>query len=171
MRIENDMRLLLYQYIYEKLKICVEKASPNEACGLIFGNIKEIKNPDPKDDYLYNYTCLHFECIKSSRESAVAFLIESSEEVNEIIQNTRLEKNTQLISIFHSHPGSNQPSGVDLDYMRILDSGERIYCGQKINRLLKNQIWTIMNARNFELKGFIYLNNELFQIVVEEVKK
>lgn len=138
---------------------CVRNASPNEACGLIFGEIKEIGY---MDEFQYHYIGKQFNCIESSQKSPVAFLMNNLEDLNAIFQVAAEKYNLQLISIFHSHPGGNYPSEVDFSNMRLLDN-----CG---NRAFKNQIWSIMNARNTKLNGYILFNNEFMQINVE-IKK
>jgi len=163
MKFENDMIIFVTKNIYEKIKECVDSAQPNESCGLIFGESEEKKNPDLEDDYFYYYKAKHFVCIKSDRKSAVAFLIEGSEEIDSIIFNNT-NKNQKLISIFHSHPAGAHPSGIDLNHMERYDSSKRIYLGKPQLRLLKLQIWTIMDANNYELNAFIYLNKEIIQI-------
>ena len=68
----------------------------------------------------------------------------------------------QLLSIFHSHPGSAYPSGVDIPYMES-------YYKSGISKF-KYLIWTIMNVNYEELNGFIYIFDELKQISIQ-IKK
>lgn len=156
MKFEKDIRIILNQKTFDDLKICVKKASPNEACGLIFGEIKEIQVPK---GFQYHYIAQKFECFESDRKSPVAFLIENIERLNEVWQNAAQKFNLRLISIFHSHPAGSSPSGVDHDNMIFLDN-----CG---NRAFKNQIWTIMDAQNFNLNAYIYYNEEIMKVLVE----
>ncbi|MHA1726825.1 MAG: Mov34/MPN/PAD-1 family protein [Promethearchaeota archaeon] len=153
MKQEKDIKLIISQELKDKLKKCVNKARPNEACGFMFGTIKEIKK---NREFEYHYLAQKFYCMESSKKSPVSFLISDFERFNEIFMEASQQFKLQLISIFHSHPGGAYPSGVDHNNMKFLDQ-----CG--INAF-KSQIWTIMDASNFELNGFIYLNNELFQI-------
>ena len=157
MKFEKDIILLINQDLINKLKICVDNARPNEACGFIFGKIKEI---NLNNDFQYHYLTQKFYCIESSEKSPVAFLISNFEKFNEIFEEASQKFNLQLISIFHSHPAGAYPSGVDRSNMIFLDS-----CG--INAF-KSQIWTIMDASNYELNGFLYLNEDLLQIDVKK---
>jgi len=163
MKFQKDIIFFISKNIYEKIIECVEYARPNESCGLIFGESQEKENSEEKEDYFYYYKSKHFECIKSDKKSAVAFLIEGSEEIDSMILNNT-NRNQKLISIFHSHPAGAHPSGIDLNHMERYDSSKRTYLGKPQLRLLKLQIWTIMDASNYELNAFIYLNKEIIQI-------
>ena len=135
---------------------CIEKASPNEACGLIFGKIKEQKKPNSEKDYSYYYNAYKFECIESSHKSPVAFLMDDYEKLINLSSSYSKDFNYQLLSIFHSHPGSAYPSEVDIPYM------ERYY-KSGISKF-KYLIWTIMDGNCEELNGFIYIFDQLKQI-------
>ena len=156
MKYQKDLIFKLNQHLFNELTICVKNANPNEACGLVFGIIKEF---EVEGGYQYQYLAKHFECIKSSEKSPVAFLIDNFELFNEKFQEAYEKYNMQLVSIFHSHPGGAYPSGIDQNHMIFLDA-----CG--LNNF-RNQIWTIMDATNNQLNGFIYLQNEFIQINVE----
>ncbi len=154
MKFEKDIKIILNQDILEELKKCVKKSDPYEACGLIFGEIKEIKIIN---GYQYHYIGKKFECIESSKKSTVAFLIDNIEKLHDIYQKANLKYKMRLISVFHSHPGGTYPSGVDLENMKYLNTF----------KAFKNQIWTIMSATNKELNGFLYFNEEFLQIDLE----
>jgi proteasome lid subunit RPN8/RPN11 len=156
MKFEKDIIIILSQKIMDELKNCVNIASPNEACGLIFGDIKEIQ---VDEGFQYHYIARKFECFDSDQKSPVSFLIENIERLNEVWQNAAQKYNLRLISIFHSHPAGSSPSGVDHNNMEYLDN-----CG---NRAFKNQIWTIMDAQNFNLNGYIYYHEEISEIAVD----
>jgi len=156
MRYEKDIILFLGQNLIEKLEVCVNNARPNEACGLIFGTIKEIKL---NEGFQYQYNAQKFECFDSDEKSPVAFLIENIELLNEVWQHAARKFNLQLISIFHSHHAGASPSGIDHENMIYLDD-----CG---NRAFRNQIWTIMDAQNFHIKAFMYLNGEIIEIIIK----
>lgn len=156
MKYQKDLIIKLDARLFNELALCVKNASPNEACGLIFGEIKELV---VEGGYQYQYLAHHFECISSSQQSPVAFLIDNTELLHEKIQEASEKFHMRLISIFHSHPGGAFPSGVDHNHMKFLDE-----CGFNI---FKNQIWTIMDATNKELNGFIYLHKELMQVNVQ----
>lgn len=158
MKFEEDIKIVLDKDIVVKLKTCVKNASPHEACGLIFGDIKQVQIPN-SEEYQIHYIGKKFNCIESNEKSPVAFLINDIEKLNEIFKEASQRYNLRMVSIFHSHPSGAHPSGVDHGNMEYLDD-----CG---NRAFKNQIWTIMDARTNELNGFIYFNKEFMQVDVK----
>ena len=156
--------------LLKELEICVQNASPNEACGIIFGEIAQISSKELKDDYLYKYTAKKFSCIESDRSSMVAFLIKNTELLHKTIVKAISEfgitKKTRLISIFHSHPSGSTPSMTDIENMRFLDEFSNIQ-SKFVSRAFKNLIWLIMDGSSYELNAFIYLNSHLDQIGIE----
>jgi len=158
LKFEEDIKIVLDKDIVVKLKTCVKNASPHEACGLIFGDIKQVQIPN-SEEYQIHYIGKKFNCIESNEKSPVAFLINDIEKLNEIFKEASQRYNLRMVSIFHSHPSGAHPSGVDHGNMEYLDD-----CG---NRAFKNQIWTIMDARTNELNGFIYFNKEFMQVDVK----
>ena len=82
-RFEKDIKLILNTILFNQLIECVKSASPNEACGLIFGDIEEI---DYKGEYQYHYIGKKFNCIESNQKSPVAFLMNNIEDLNRIFQ-------------------------------------------------------------------------------------
>ena len=156
MKFEKDIIIILPQDIAKDLKKCVKNAYPNEACGLIFGDINEFR---VDEGYQYHYIAQKFECFESDKKSPVSFLIENIEKLNEVWQNAAQKYNLQLISIFHSHPAGASPSGIDHDNMEYLDN-----CG---NKAFKNQIWTIMDGQNFKLNAYIFFNQEIIRVAVK----
>ena len=153
MKFESDIKFIIGKDILEQMISCVKKATPNEACGLVFGGIKEVK---VNEKLQYHYRCHRFNCIESDKKSTVAFLVENIEDYFKNIVEVKEKYNLRLISIFHSHPAGCHPSGTDLYNMEFLDSF--------INPLFKNQIWTIMDGNNYDINGFIYFHKELMQI-------
>ncbi|MFX0144922.1 MAG: Mov34/MPN/PAD-1 family protein [Candidatus Hodarchaeota archaeon] len=145
--------------MFKEIEQCIHKASPNEACGLIFGKIEEKKNPSFSDEYYYYYNAYKFDCIKSLHKSPVAFLMNDYEKLAKLTRSYSKDYNYQLLSIFHSHPGSNYPSATDLQYIKAYYEGNLTP--------IKHIIWTIMNAESKELNGFIFIFNELKQISVQ----
>ncbi len=159
MRLENDIKLILSDTILEKAIECVKQATPNEACGLIFGMKKEIENSEKENDFFYHYLAKKIKCITSDKKSPVAFLINNLDTLNKIYSKAYKKHSMGLLSIFHSHPGdSNYPSGIDKNYMKRLEnSGLKSF---------KGVIWSIMASQNNDLKAFMYLNNEFIQTKV-----
>jgi proteasome lid subunit RPN8/RPN11 len=166
----DDIKLVLTQDHFHQLKACVQNAYPNEACGIIIGDIVQIPNQSLQDDYFYQYVANNFSCIKSDRKSAVSFLIENIEELHQIILQSKSEldikERTRLISIFHSHPSVNHPSMTDIENMKYLDEFSDID-HKFISKAFKNLIWLIMDGSSYELNGFIYLNRKLYQIEIK----
>ena len=154
MEFQKDIKIIINEEIFEKLVLCVKNASPYEACGLIFGEIEEVK---VEEGFQYHYIGQMFECIESTKKSTVSFLIDNIEELNEIYQTAARKYNKRLVSIFHSHPGGAHPSGVDNRNMKHLNDFKPF----------RNLIWTIMSASNKKLNGFIYFNMEFFQVKIE----
>jgi proteasome lid subunit RPN8/RPN11 len=143
------------------MKHCVKKAHPNEACGLIFGKILE--NQKSKDEFEYQYNGYKYECIESSEKSPVTFLMDDYIKLIDISTSYSQNFNYQLLSIFHSHPGSAYPSGVDIPYIEG-------YYKSSITKF-KHLIWTIMDANCEELNGFIYIFDEIKQISIKISKR
>ena len=161
MKHERDIQLILTPSILEKMRECVKKASPNEACALVFGDIKQ-KKGDSGDDFIIQYAASKFECIESNKESPVSFLINDTELLNDYYSRAS-EQNLRVLSIFHSHPAGASPSGVDRRNMEYLDE----FNPYANFRPYKNLIWTIMDASNYTLNGFIYFHGELLKINVK----
>ncbi len=159
MKYEKDIILFIDEGILENIIQCVEKATPYEACGLIFGKIEEKKIPNREDQFSYYYYAHKFECIESKYKNPVAFLMDDYERLVKLSNLYSKNFNYQMFSIFHSHPGSAHPSGVDLPYMENYYRSER--------STFKHIIWTIMNAKSKELNGFIFIDNELNKISLQ----
>ena len=158
MKFENDIKIILTNEILSQLIKCVDNASPNESCGLIFGEISQVSILG-SEEFQYHYIGKKFTCIESNEKSPVAFLINDIEKLNSIILEGIHNNNLRLISIFHSHPSGARPSGIDTHNMEFLDDfGIKTF---------KNQIWTIMSARSKKLNGFIYFHKKLMQVYVK----
>ncbi|MFX1238082.1 MAG: Mov34/MPN/PAD-1 family protein [Promethearchaeota archaeon] len=153
-KFEKDIKIVLNEDILENMKICVNNASPNEACGFVFGKIKEIQRPP--GEFQYHYISKLFKCFESNQKSPVAFLINDIEQLDKVFRETAKNLELQLISIFHSHPSGNRPSGTDINNMKYLDE-----FGVK---WLKNQIWTIMDAKSKKMNAFIYFQKKVMQV-------
>ncbi|MFX1417995.1 MAG: Mov34/MPN/PAD-1 family protein [Promethearchaeota archaeon] len=157
MKSEKDVILFINTEIAKDIEICVDKASPNEACGLIFGKILEHQKSN--SEFEYHYNSYKYECMESSEKSPVAFLMDDYPKLIDISKLYSKNYNYQLLSIFHSHPGSAYPSGVDIPYMEsFYKSGIPKF---------KHIIWTIMDANSKELNGFLYILGELNQISIK----
>ena len=159
MKYQNDIILFLDKNVLEDIIRCVENASPNEACGLIFGKIEEKKIPGKDNEYSYHYNTHKFECIESLYKNPIAFLMNDYEKLYNLSKSYEENFNYKMFSIFHSHPGNAYPSGVDLPYIENYYRSER--------STFKHIIWTIMNAESKEINGFIIIDNELNKISVQ----
>lgn len=169
MNIQNDIKLLLNTEIFSDLVKCVKKAFPNEACGLIFGNIKEVANKYQEQDYFYHYIARNFHRISPDKSSSVSFLIENEKLLHDIIMKETHEhhnhKEMRLIGIFHSHPKGTFPSFNDMNQMKYLDYFSSIKHNFG-NKAFKNLIWVIMDAVNHDINGFIYFEKKVQQIKI-----
>ena len=166
MKYQKDIVFYIDPEIYGNMKGCVQNASPNEAFGLILGpQPKEIILDNP-GKYQYHYFGEIIECIRSDQSSPVKFLMENIEELYRIIKNANEKYKRRVLSIFHSHPVGSYPSGFDVNYMEYLDDFyETVLNSSLMTKVpFKNQIWTIMDGSNFEINGFIYLEEEIQQI-------
>ncbi|KKL25118.1 hypothetical protein LCGC14_2408510, partial [marine sediment metagenome] len=109
MKFEIDIKIVIDQEILAKLKTCVKNASPNEACGLIFGTIKQVQITDSEKNEIH-YIGKQFNCIESNEKSTVSFLINDIEKLNAIFKKAAQQNNMRMVSIFHSHPYGAYPS-------------------------------------------------------------
>lgn len=169
MNTQNDIKFLLNTEIFLDLVKCVKNAFPNEACGLIFGNIKEVANEYQEQDYYYHYKARIFRCISPDKSSSVSFLIENETLLHNIIMKETHEHNDykemRLIGIFHSHPKGTFPSFTDMNQMKYLDYFSSIKHDFG-NKAFKNLIWVIMDAMNHDINGFIYFESEIHQVKI-----
>jgi proteasome lid subunit RPN8/RPN11 len=145
----------------------VKRSYPKEAFGLLFGNIKEIPKELVKDDFLYRYEGIKFRCIQPDKSSAISFLMENIEKLGEIIvkESNLSGKKMHLLSIFHSHPSGTSPSNVDMKQMKDLDDFSSI-SHKSVSKVFKNRIWLIMDSHNYNLDGYIFLENKLHKVEV-----
>jgi proteasome lid subunit RPN8/RPN11 len=146
MRFENDIIFFIDKFIINELEKCIENATPNEAFGLIFGEIQEINN---NGVFKYKYY-------------PVAFLIDNDDMLIKLATTILKNNNLKLIAFFHSHPAGASPSGVDKKCMKSYHN-----CGIK---KFKHLIWIIMDSRSEEINGFIYIENKLLQIAINFAK-
>ncbi len=151
------------------MKTCVKNAHPNEAFGLVLGPKPKEVLLNNKNDFQYHYFGEKFECIESSEKSPVSFLMDNTIKLYEIMDKSMKKHSRRVLSIFHSHPSGNRPSGSDIRNMKFLDSAyKKLYNSSYNLRIgIKNQIWLIMDSSNYNLNGFIYLEGEIFQIVIK----
>ncbi|MBY9007715.1 MAG: Mov34/MPN/PAD-1 family protein [Candidatus Lokiarchaeota archaeon] len=157
MKLQKDIILRIPDCIFNKAIECVNNAYPNEACGLIFGRKKEVKIDD--NDYNYEYIGKKFICVESDEKSSIAFLIKNENKLNSIFMEVGKEVNMKLLSIFHSHPSGNHPSRIDKKNMKLLNNSNL--------KAFKYSIWSIMDGRDKTMNGFIYYNNDVYQIQIK----
>ena len=81
MRFEEDITFVIRRGLIRRINKCIEDTNPNEACGFLFGDIKEINN---HGDFKYTYLCKFFQCIESSVSSPVSFLLDNDEKILEL---------------------------------------------------------------------------------------
>lgn len=156
MRLEKDIVFIMGRGLIRKINKCIENAYPNEACGFIFGDVKEINN---NGDFNYTYYSKIFQCIESSKLSPVAFLLDNDQKILELSKVISNDKKLQLLAIFHSHPAGAKPSSIDKKCMKHYHN-----CGIKT---FNHLVWIIVGSRKEDINGFIYLDNKLTQIKIE----
>ncbi len=113
--------------------------APNEACALLLGQIKfdiayveeVIQTPNT------SHSTVHFEI---DPELLLQILLEAE------------EKNQPLVSIFHSHPASPYPSGIDVPYMQNYP----------------NTVWLIKGLpATAPMRGFQWIENNIAEVKVK----
>ena len=156
MRFEKDITFVLGRDIIGNLNKCIEKAYPNEACGFLLGKIQEFNK---KGDFKYKYYSEIFQCIESSISNPASFLIDNDTKILELSNITLKKKGVKLLAIFHSHPAGANPSRIDKECMKYYHN-----CGIK---KFTHLVWIIVDSRNKDINGFIYLDNKLTQIKIE----
>ncbi len=156
MRFENDIVFVIDRNLISDINKCIEKAHPNEACGFIFGDIQEFNN---NGDFKYKYSSEIFQCIESSISSPASFLIDNDKKILELSNTTLKKKGLKLLAIFHSHPAGANPSSIDKKCMKYYHN-----CGIK---KFTHLVWIIVDSRNKDSNGFIYLDNKLTKIKIE----
>ena len=153
MKFEKDIVFYISNNMVEKIDNCIKLAAPNEASGYILGYIQEVNN---NGDFNYNYKSTSFRCIESNKGSTVSFLLDNDQKMLELSEHLMKNENLKLIAILHSHPTGTTPSRIDKISMKYYH-----------NSGLKNfthLVWIIIDSRNKEMNGFIYLSNKLTQI-------
>ena len=153
---EKDIIFHVGENIEAQFIKCVEKAFPNEASGLIFGNVEQYKQ---MEEYQYHYFSKYFECIESNYKSPVAFLLNDDETLYHIALKVEIKQGLRLIGVFHSHPSGTTPSSVDYNYMKTLYNAN-------ITKF-KHLIWIIMDSQNNEINGCMIFKDVLTLIQVK----
>jgi proteasome lid subunit RPN8/RPN11 len=108
---------------------------PVEACGVLFGLIKS-------DEILVEKIVP----LKNILNSEVMFQVNSEEFLKTLIEHEEI--GLQHIGFFHSHPGSPNPSLIDLKYME----------------LWPESIWIIISCTNFMVAAYQFSNGELKEV-------
>ncbi len=154
MKFEKDIVFYISNTIAEKINTCVNLASPNEASGFILGNIQEVNKN--KGNFSYNYYSVSFHCIESSIGSTVSFILDNDQKILELSEHLMKNENLKLIAILHSHPAGTTPSSTDKHNMK--------YYHNSGLKKFTHLIWIIVDSRNKEMNGFVYIRNKLTQI-------
>ncbi|MHA1821724.1 MAG: Mov34/MPN/PAD-1 family protein [Promethearchaeota archaeon] len=137
---------------YNSLVDIARKAYPNESCALLFGVLEKKENSSGEQEYYYKIKEIRE--MKSSEPSPVAFVLNDFELLAKIWLEQQ-DRGLRLLSIFHSHPNTAIPSGIDETYMRNMDMGG-----------FSGIIWSIYGNISRDLNAFIYLNNRIYQVNV-----
>jgi proteasome lid subunit RPN8/RPN11 len=155
MRFEKDIIFTINKEIISRINNCIEESYPNEACGFLFGSIREVNN---HGDFKYTYYCEFFHCIESGILSPASFVLDNDDKILELSNNIVKNKSLKLLGIFHSHPAGANPSSFDKKSMKYYHN-----CGIE---KFKHLVWIIVDSRNKNINGFMYLENKLTQIRV-----
>ncbi|MFW9952406.1 MAG: Mov34/MPN/PAD-1 family protein [Candidatus Thorarchaeota archaeon] len=153
---EKDIIFHIDNQILSKVIKCVRITAPNEASGLIFGNVEQ---QPVNNEFQYHYKTRFFECVESNHKSPVAFLMNDDEMLYQIATKVEKEHDLKLISVFHSHPSGTTPSEMDYHYMNTFHK-------TNISKF-KHLIWTIMDSQNSEIKAYLIFKGVLTQIQVK----
>ncbi|MEM1581823.1 MAG: M67 family metallopeptidase [Candidatus Bathyarchaeia archaeon] len=116
----------------------VKKIYPIEACGVLFGVIKDEE--------------MHLKKIVPLRnviKSESMFQIDPEDFLKILIVSEA--EGLQHIGFFHSHPGNVKPSEIDLKYMK----------------LWPESIWLIISSLNYEIAAYQIVNEHLREVPVE----
>ncbi|MHA2288157.1 MAG: Mov34/MPN/PAD-1 family protein [Promethearchaeota archaeon] len=160
MRFEKDISFSLSKGIIGRINNCIKNFYPNEACGFMFGTVKEFND---RGDYKYKFYVEKFQCVESSILSPTSFLIDNDGKLLELANTILLRDGLKLLAILHSHPAGATPSSFDKESMKYYHN-----CGiQKFSHL----VWIIVDSRNQNINGFIYLENKLTRIKVEIIEE
>jgi len=114
------------------------KRWPEEACGLLFGDVSGKEAVVKKVVSVCNVL-----------ESPTNFQVDPEEFLKEL---SKAEKEgMQFIGFFHSHPASPQPSPTDVRYMR----------------LWPGDIWLVISSVDYSMKAYRIVDDELAGLHVE----
>ncbi len=120
------------------LRDWVEENEPYEACALLIG---EIRNSIAQVDDLI--------LTPSTTKSRVHFEIDPELLLKILLEAE--EKNKDLVSIFHSHPTSPYPSGIDIPYMKNYP----------------NTVWLIQGLPRTELmRAYQFFDEDIIEVKV-----
>mgnify|MGYP005868997419 CR=1 FL=1 len=115
------------------------KAHPIEACGLLFGKLKD-KTEGLVTKIVTAPNILH---------STVRFEIDPKAFYDALMQ---AEKDgIEFIGLFHSHPAPATPSGVDIEFMR----------------LWGDIVWLILSSTENEFAAFQMINGKIHSMVLK----
>lgn len=186
---EDNIIIKLQNRHYDKLVIIAEKAYPNECIALLFGNIT-IEGVNQK----YIYDVKKIDEFQSSEPSPVAFLIGDYEILAQKWFKAQ-QLGLKLICVYHSHPSTAYPSGMDKTYMKQLDklneAQKKLEYKLNIDKELEfikpenkkkekeikdqnkledlNIIWVIYGNRTKELNAFILHKGSVYQCIVKVI--
>ncbi|KYH39620.1 MAG: hypothetical protein AYL32_015470 [Candidatus Bathyarchaeota archaeon B26-2] len=114
------------------------KRWPEEACGLLFGDVSG------KEAVVKKVVM-----VRNVLESPTNFQVDPEEFLKEL---SKAEKEgMQFIGFFHSHPAAPQPSPTDVRYMR----------------LWPGDIWLVISSVDYSMKAYRIVDDELAGLHVE----
>jgi proteasome lid subunit RPN8/RPN11 len=125
----------------EQSRLLIEetrKRCPEEACGLLFGDVSGKEAVVKKTVTVRNVL-----------ESPTNFQIDPEEFLRELSEAEK--EGMQFIGFFHSHPTTPQPSVTDLRYMQ----------------LWPGEIWLVISSTDYTMKAYRTVDGEVVEVPVE----
>lgn len=135
---DNKSTVKISREQFDSLIREVQERYPVEVCGALFGLVTGEKIVVKKIAYMRNVL-----------NSEISFQIDPEEFLAELVKSEG--EGLSHIGFFHSHPGDEKPSEIDLKYMK----------------LWPESIWLIISSQNFKLAAFRALDDKIWEIQVE----
>ena len=131
----------------DQLESWARSQLPTESCALLVGRFLQISNEETGEKRIQAIVNdIYF--MKNIDDSSVSFRIDPEEHYKVIVEAQK--KQMEIVAIYHSHPVTPSPSGVDLSYMKIHDYAAWVIRG--------------ITERNHEVKAYQLYNDQLIDV-------